>query len=152
LTVSCFLGGPSHEGHNWPAGWGLGAAIEVAQSLGVDNIRSAIAARLRQIAAGLRAIPGVTVFEDVETAPSFLTYLAANVEPAQVKAHLIRAGMVTATVGLDYARMDFEARGLTCVNRVAPHAYTTEAEADRFLVTVEKAMRAARRAGRRVAA
>ncbi|MDA7417090.1 aminotransferase class V-fold PLP-dependent enzyme [Xenophilus arseniciresistens] len=119
---------------------GLGAAIDTAQRLGVTNIRQAIALRLRQIEAGLRAVPGVTVFEDVAAEPSFLTYAAAGTEPAQLKAQLAHAGIVTATVGLDYARMDFEARGLTSVNRVAPHAYTTEAEADRFLAVVADAV------------
>jgi cysteine desulfurase / selenocysteine lyase len=69
------------------------------------------------------------------------------VEPTQLKAQLALAGIVTATVGLDHARLDLEARGLAAVNRVAPHAYTTEAEVDLFLAMVEQAARAGRAGG-----
>jgi hypothetical protein len=49
-----------------------------------------------------------------------------------------------AVVDRQYARADLEFRGLAAVNRVAPHAYTSEVDIDRFLDVVGGALRRAR--------
>ena len=81
-------------------------------------------------------IPGVTVFEDSAADAAFLTFACAHEEPAATVARLRRSGVAVATVGLGYARLDFEARGLTEVCRVSPHAYTGYGELLQFLAVL----------------
>jgi selenocysteine lyase/cysteine desulfurase len=119
---------------------GLGAAIDHALGFGIEAIGAAIGDRLRRLHAGLSAMPAVRVFEAIESEPAFLTYVADGVAPEDLDGRLAEAGICAATVGLDYARLDFEARGLSAVNRVAPHAYTSEAEIDRFLDVVAEVL------------
>jgi selenocysteine lyase/cysteine desulfurase len=119
---------------------GLGAAIDHALGFGIEAIGAAIDARLRRLHAGLSAMPAVRVFEAIEPEPAFLTYVADGVAPEVLDRRLAEAGICAATVGLDYARLDLQARGLSAVNRVAPHAYTSEAEIDRFLDVVAEVL------------
>jgi cysteine desulfurase / selenocysteine lyase len=120
---------------------GLGAAIDHALAHGIENIRDVIRARLSRIHAGLTSIPGVTLFEaNVEDA-AFLTFTTKALGPVELNSYLAKANIAAAVVDRDYARADLEARGLTAVNRVAPHAYTSETDIDRFLEVVSVALR-----------
>lgn len=123
---------------------GLGAAIADVLHHGVENIGAAIRARLGRIHAGLRSIPGVTVFEDDAGESAFLTFTAEPVAPAELNDRLAEANIAAAVVDREYARADLEARGLDAVNRVAPHAYTSDEDIDRFLDAVSTAARQAR--------
>lgn len=123
---------------------GLGSAITHALQHGIENIRDLIRARLVRIHAGLTAIPGVTVFEDDAAESAFLTFTADALAPAELNDYLAEANIAAAVVDRDYARADLEARGLEAVNRVAPHAYTSEEDIDRFLDAVSVASRRTR--------
>ncbi|MBW7970557.1 aminotransferase class V-fold PLP-dependent enzyme [Bradyrhizobium sp. BR 10289] len=120
---------------------GLGAAITHVLQHGIENIRDLIRARLVRIHAGLTAIPGVTVFEDDAAESAFLTFTTDALAPAELNDHLAEANIAAAVVDRGYARADLEARGLEAVNRVAPHAYTSEEDIDRFLDAVSGASR-----------
>ncbi|WP_315836849.1 aminotransferase class V-fold PLP-dependent enzyme [Bradyrhizobium prioriisuperbiae] len=123
---------------------GLGAAVEHALRHGVENIRDVIRARLARLHAGLSAIADIRVFERIEADPAFLTFAAETLAPAELNRHLAEANIATAIVDRQYALADLEARGLSAVNRIAPHAYTSEAEIDRFLEAMSLALRRAR--------
>ncbi len=123
---------------------GLGAAVDQVLRHGIDNIRGVIRARLARLHAGLRSIPDVTVFEQIDTGPAFLTFASQSLPPEELNRHLAEANIAAAIVDHHYARADLEARGLAAVNRVAPHAYTSEADVDHFLDTVSVALRRAR--------
>ena len=71
----------------------------------------------------------------------FLTFMSEAFAPAELNDFLAKANIAAAVVDRDYARADLEARGLDAVNRVAPHAYTSEEDVDRFLDTVSMAAR-----------
>ena len=120
---------------------GLGAAIEHGLRHGIENIRSVIRARITRIHAGLTAIPGVTIFEENAAEPAFLTFTTDALLPAELNDYLAEANIAAAVVDRDYARADLEARGLAAVNRVAPHAYSSEEDVDRFLDAVSAASR-----------
>ena len=124
---------------------GLGAAIDHALTQGIDCIRETIQARLRRLHAGLGALPGIRIFEDIKADPAFLTFVVEDIIPAVLNQYLAEAGIAAAIVDRSYARLDFEARGLDAVNRVAPHAYTSEAEIERFVNVIDEALARARR-------
>ena len=88
--------------------------------------------RLRLAHARLAAIDGLIVHETIASAPAFLTFTP----PAPIAVGLVdtlrQAGIAIATVGLDYARWELRARGLSEVLRVAPHAYTSAEDIERF--------------------
>ena len=120
---------------------GLGAAVTHALQHGIENIRELIRARLARIHAGLTVIPGVTVFEEDADESAFLTFTAGAFTPAELNDYLAEANIAAAVVDRGYARADLEARGLEAINRVAPHAYTSEEDIDRFLDAVSVASR-----------
>ncbi len=116
-----------------PAGrLGFGAAIAHAEH-NLEEIRTNLATALRHLRAGLQRIPGVRVFEDERGDAAFLTFLPADQGAADLVKRMRGAKVAIATVGLGYSRLDLEARGLTEICRVAPHAYTTPEEIDTFL-------------------
>jgi cysteine desulfurase/selenocysteine lyase len=123
---------------------GLGAAIAHVLQHGVDNIRDVIRARLTRLHAGLSAIPGVRVFEENADEPAFLTLTTGAFTPAELRDSLASANIAIAVVDRDYARADFEARGLKAINRIAPHAYTSEEDVDLLLDAISVATRRAR--------
>ena len=102
----------------------------------LPSIQARIKDTLRWLRDQLDRIPGVAVFEDRAADPAFLTFSCAHEEPAVTVARLRQSGVAIATVGLGYARLDFEARGLTEVCRVSPHAYTGYGELLQFLVVL----------------
>jgi cysteine desulfurase / selenocysteine lyase len=123
---------------------GLGVAVDYALRCGINNIRDTIRARLARLHAGLSGIPEVTVFEPIDGEPAFLTFETPSLAPAELNRHLAEANIAAAVVDRQYARADLEFRGLAAVNRVAPHAYTSEADIDRFLDVVGATLRKAR--------
>lgn len=114
---------------------GFGQAL-LAACRELPAIQARIEAALRQIRDGLDAMPDVTVFEDRAASPAFLTFACADEVPAATVARLRRSGVAIATVGLGYARLDLEARGLTDVCRVSPHAYTGYGEILQFFAVL----------------
>ncbi len=76
-----------------------------------------------------------------EKESAFLTFTTDAVPPAELNDYLAKANIAAAVVDRDYARADLEARGLEAVNRVAPHAYTSEEDLERFLDAVSAAPR-----------
>ncbi|WNJ93109.1 aminotransferase class V-fold PLP-dependent enzyme [Bosea sp. 685] len=116
---------------------GLGAAIDHALAQGIADIREGIGARLAHLHEGLSTLPGIQLFEPLDAEPLFLTFVADSLPPGELNQRLAQAGIAAAIVDRAYARLDFEARGLAAVNRVAPHMYSREAGLDQFLKTME---------------
>ena len=112
---------------------GLGAAVDEALAWGAD----AIATRVVGLAAALRdrlaALPGVQLRDLGKERCGIVTFTRDGVDPfelaAQLRAHHLNIGVST----IDFARFDFESRGLDAVARASVHYYNTESELDRLI-------------------
>ena len=121
---------------------GLGAAVDYALALGVD----AIAARVVGLAASLREqladVPGVALHDRGVERCGLVTFTIDGVDVYELAASL-RAQAINISVStIDFARYDFEARGLEAVARASVHYYNTEDELARLVDAVATAPRA----------
>ncbi len=112
---------------------GLGAAVDYALDLGAD----AIAARVLTLAAALRAqlaaIPGLTLHDLGREQCGIVTFTIDGIDVYELAARL-RAEAINISVStIDFARYDFEARGLEAVARASVHYYNTENELTRLV-------------------
>lgn len=115
---------------------GLGVAVDYALSLGIDAIchrARELAARMR---AGLASLPGVEVHDLGVERCAIVSFTNASEPAAAVKARLRKAGIGVSISSAPYARLDFEARGLTEIVRASPHYYNTEEEIDRLVAVM----------------
>jgi selenocysteine lyase/cysteine desulfurase len=122
---------------------GLRAALQELNCIGLANVRAHNAEKLSRLGTNLRGIAGVTLFEDTGADAAFLTFQHASLAADAIVGQMARRGIAIASVGLDYARWELEARGLEKIVRVAPHVYTTDDDIGRF---AEELMRLARQA------
>ncbi len=115
---------------------GLGAAVDYALALGDE----AIAARIETLATSLRAqlveIPGLTLHDEGVERCGIVTFTIAGVDVYELAARL-RAEAINISVStIDFARYDFEARGLDAVARASVHYYNTDDELARFVAAL----------------
>jgi selenocysteine lyase/cysteine desulfurase len=112
---------------------GLGAAVDYALALGAE----AIAARIESLATSLRAqlveIPGLTLHDEGVEQCGIVTFTIAGVDEYELAARLRTEGINISVSTIDFARYDFEARGLEAVARASVHYYNTEEELARFV-------------------
>ena len=123
---------------------GLRAALRELDHMGRSNVRAHIIEKLRHLRANLRDVPGLTVFEDEDADAAFLTFQHGLLPADTIVDELAMRGIAVASVGLDYARWELEARGLTKIVRVAPHIYSTDDDIGRF---TEELVRLSKRGG-----
>jgi selenocysteine lyase/cysteine desulfurase len=115
---------------------GLGAAVDYALAVGIDDI----AVRVTTLAAALRtelaAIPGLVLHDRGAERCGIVTFTIDGVSPFELAASL-RADHVNISVStIDFARFDFGARGLDAVARASVHYYNTDEELSRFVAAV----------------
>ncbi len=116
---------------------GLGVAIDEALALGLDAIHD----RVQQLASRLRSELGrrdrVVVQETAGDCSGIVTFLIDGVAPIDVVSAAAKAGINMNASSAPWARLDFAARDITDVARVAPHVYNTDDELDRFLGVID---------------
>jgi cysteine desulfurase/selenocysteine lyase len=117
---------------------GLGAAVDYARGLGAEPIWARIAA----LAAGLRerlaTIHGLTMHDLGRERCGLVTFTLDGTDPYELAARL-RAESINISVStIDFARFDFEARGLDAVARASVHYYNTDDELDRFVASLTR--------------
>lgn len=112
---------------------GFGEAAGIVQRYGCDNIDRAIWRRLQRIYTGLSSMRTVQIFERVEENPAFLTFATSAYDAATLNQTLAALGVAVAVVTQPSDSQTFGFHNLPRVTRIAPHAYTTEADVDRFL-------------------
>jgi selenocysteine lyase/cysteine desulfurase len=120
---------------------GLGAAADHTRALGAD----AIAARVVALGASLRTqladVRGVTVHDLGRERCGIVTFTLEGVDPFALAGSLRDDGINISVSTVDFARIDFDARGLTAVDRASVHYYNTEEELTRFVDAVARAGR-----------
>jgi selenocysteine lyase/cysteine desulfurase len=112
---------------------GLGAAVDYALALGVD----AISARVHELASVLRAlladVPRLTLHDQGVEQCGIVTFTIDGVDVYELAARLRTEGINISVSTIDFARYDFEARGLEAVARASVHYYNTEDELTRLV-------------------
>ena len=115
---------------------GLGAAVDYALALGLDDIASRVTALGEALRAQLAGVPGLVLHDLGVRHCGIVTFTIDGVDPYDLAARL-RAEQVNISVStIDFARFDFESRGLDAVARASVHYYNTEAELTRFVAAL----------------
>ncbi len=127
--------------HSVAARLGLGEAVDQARALGVDAIAGRVVALGASLRAQLTDVPGVTVHDLGRERCGIVTFTAEGVDPFALAGSLRDDGINISVSTVDFARFDFDARGLTAVNRASVHYYNTEDELTRFVDAVARAGR-----------
>jgi selenocysteine lyase/cysteine desulfurase len=112
---------------------GLGAAVDYALDVGVDEIASRVVALGESLRSQLRDLPGVVVRDTGEQHCGIVTFTVDHEDPFALAARL-RAEAINISVStIDFARYDLGARGLDAVARASVHYYNTEDELGRLV-------------------
>jgi selenocysteine lyase/cysteine desulfurase len=121
---------------------GLGAAVEYALALGIDAICERVVALAGSLREQLAAIPGLVLHDRGVERCGIVTFTVDGLDVHELAATL-RAQAINISVStIDFARRDFEARGLTAINRASVHYYNTDEELTRLVDAVATAARA----------
>ncbi len=119
---------------------GLGAAVEYALAVGLDNIAARVVMLAEQLRQMLANIPGVTV-RDLPGSGSqprcgIVTFTHDALAAGAIVAAMHERGMNVRVTGIGSTRIDMEQRGLTAMVRASVHYYNTEEEIGRFVEAV----------------
>jgi selenocysteine lyase/cysteine desulfurase len=112
---------------------GLGTAVDYALDLGLDAIAPRVFALADRLRAQLRDVAGLTLRDLGPDPCGIVTFTIDNVDPYALAARLREQRVNISVSTIDFARFDFEARGLEAVARASVHYYNTEDELDRFV-------------------
>ena len=118
---------------NVAAKLGLGAAVDYALGLGVDNTWPRIEALADTLRTQLASVDGVDVHDKGLTRGGIVTFTVDGRSAEQVRATLSSAGINTSVSLPEYARYDMPHRGLRALVRASVHYYNTEAEIELLL-------------------
>ena len=113
---------------NIAADLGLGAAVDLALSLGVPALQHRIVGLAASLRARLADVPGVEVHDRGAELCGICTFTVRGHPPTEVAAALQRRGVTVSVTHATSARHDLGHRGLEAVVRASVHAYNTEAE------------------------
>jgi len=117
---------------------GLGVAIRQALDLGIENIRTAIAANADALRARLSDLAGVTLRDLGIERSGLVSFTLAGHAGAEVQAAMAAQGINLGFNGRAYTPLDMDARGLTEVLRASVSYLTTEAELDRLVAALSR--------------
>jgi len=121
---------------------GLGAAVDYALALGLEAIHDRVVGLAVALREQLAPIPGLALHDRGVERCGIVTFAVDGVDEYELAASL-RAQQINISVStIDFARYDFEARGLTAVARASVHYYNTEDEVTRLVDAVATAARA----------
>jgi len=112
---------------------GLGAAIDHALDLGVDAIAGRVLGLGASLRERLRTVPGLTLRDRGAQQCGIVTFTLDGVDPYTCAAWMREQHVNISVSTIDFARRDFEQRGLTAVLRASVHYYNTDDELDRLL-------------------
>ena len=121
---------------------GLGAAVDYALALGLEAIHDRVVGLAVALREQLAPIPGLALHDRGVERCGIVTFAVDGVDEYELAASL-RAQQINISVStIDFARYDFEARGLTAVARASVHYYNTDDELTRLVDAVATAPRA----------
>ncbi|MDQ1430986.1 MAG: hypothetical protein QOF40_1588 [Actinomycetota bacterium] len=112
---------------------GLGAAVDYALALGVDQIATRVGALADALRHQLATVPGLTLHDLGRERCGIVTFTIEGTDVHELAARLRAQGINISVSTIDFARYDFEARGLDAVARASVHYYNTEDELTRLV-------------------
>jgi selenocysteine lyase/cysteine desulfurase len=115
---------------------GLGAAVDYALTIGIDNIRDHLAETSTSVRGRLADLPGVTVLDRGTQQSAIVTFTKAGETSdetvARIKSHGINVGRGT----VSYALRDYRDHNVTGMIRVAPHVFNDESDIDALIAAI----------------
>jgi cysteine desulfurase/selenocysteine lyase len=121
---------------------GLGAAVDHALALGAHDIATRVVALGASLREQLATVPGLTLHDQGIERCGIVTFTVDGVDVYELAASLRTQHINISVSTIDFARYDFEARGLTAVARASVHYYNTDDELTRLVDAVTAALRA----------
>jgi selenocysteine lyase/cysteine desulfurase len=115
---------------------GLGAAVDYALALGADAIAARVVALAESLRGQLHEAPAVTLHDLGRERSGIVTFTIDGLDVYELAARLREQGINISVSTIDFARYDFEARGLEAVARASVHYYNTEEELERLVAAV----------------
>jgi cysteine desulfurase / selenocysteine lyase len=116
---------------------GLGAAVDYALELGVDEIWVRIQELAAQLRARLAAIDGVTLLDRGAVLGATITFTVDGREPEDVRRFLAGRGVNVSVMERESAQLDFGARGIDHAVRSSVHYYNDDSDLDRLVEGIE---------------
>ncbi|HEV7827220.1 MAG TPA: aminotransferase class V-fold PLP-dependent enzyme [Mycobacteriales bacterium] len=117
--------------HSVAARLGLGAAVDYALALGMDELEKAVAAGAQRLRDALAELPGVTVRDRGRQQCGLVTFTVEGRDPAAVRDALARQDITVTVSPRAGTLLDMDARGLDAVVRASPHYFVTPEQLDR---------------------
>jgi selenocysteine lyase/cysteine desulfurase len=115
---------------------GLGVAVDLARSLGLDAIEARITTLADRLRTLLAELPHVEVHDTGRRRCGIVTFSDRR-RPAEEVAGALRAQGVNVSVSRpEQARLDFDERGLPAIVRASVHCYNTDDELDRLVAAL----------------
>lgn len=122
--------------NNYAAKLGLGAAVEYALALGLEEIEARCRTISNKLRESLRALRGVSVHDLGQHPAGIVTFLVEGLQADDVKAALVKARINVSTSRPSSTLLDAQARGLPTLVRASPHYYNTDEEVARLVEAV----------------
>lgn len=119
---------------------GLGAAIDLALDLGLDQIWTRIERQAAVLRHQLAGVPGVTVRDLGAIKGGIVTFDVAGIAPKEIVALLRAKRINTSASSVFSTRYDMERRGLAELVRASVSYLTTDEEIDLLVGTLEGAI------------
>ena len=115
---------------------GLGIAVDYALELGLETIWRRIQTLCEPLRQRLDGLPGVHVHDAGRTRCAIVTFSHDRLKPEEIQQRLAAQGIAIGTSSPSSTLLDFEARHLPPLARVAPHYYNSEDEIDRLVEAI----------------
>ncbi|MES2732561.1 MAG: aminotransferase class V-fold PLP-dependent enzyme [Bacteroidota bacterium] len=116
---------------------GLGAALDYAMNLGLENTYARIIALASQLRNRLKGIKHVKVYDLGAERCGIVTFTIEGKEVIALRDALFQMGINVSTTSPNHTRLDSEARNLPPMVRASVHYYNSEAEVERFGLVIE---------------
>jgi cysteine desulfurase/selenocysteine lyase len=120
----------------------LGVAVDYALAQGIRAIEARVKALAADLRAMLGALPGVTVRDKGLERCGIVTFTAEAMPAAELKSALARRGINVSLSEASGTLLDMRERGVSAMIRASVHYYNSEAELERFVATLAELIRA----------
>jgi selenocysteine lyase/cysteine desulfurase len=127
---------------NWETNYagklGLGAAVDYALDLGIEETSSRICSLGESLRTSLDALAQVSTHDKGTTRGGIVTFAVDGVDAADIADQLRAQHINTSTSPAGHARLDLPHRGLPTLVRASVHYYNSEDEVDRFVTAIDR--------------